>query len=208
MVSRSLVGVILGLGILGGMCAPWPSAAQDEESSGPPVHEATRSVEVPVGQDGAILRLGNGMQLLLPPGLPIGNSRILTLEATRRGPRPVQVHRSFRALGPAVRFNGAINATRSPLVLSLTQRRFSSRRDMRLVLVSEEPGLCQEHNQRYTLAAGLCSSWRVFAAEYVSADRRVQAQISVSGGYRMQFGWLPEAVVDGLDLPAALGPES
>ena len=107
-----------------------------------------------------------------------------------------------------MRFNGAINATRSPLVLTLNQRRFASRRGYRLVLVGEELGLCQEHNSRHTLAGGLCSAWRVFAAEYDEAEHQIRAQIPVSGGYRLQFGWLPEAVVEGLDLPATLGPDS
>jgi len=199
---------ILILALLGAIALPYSGVAQEEESSGPPVHEATRSVEVPVGQAGAILRLGNGIELMLPAGLPIGNSRLLTLESLRRGPRPASIHRGFRPLGSAVRFNGAINATRSPLVLSLTQRRFSPRRGQRLVLVGEEPGICQAHNQRQTLAAGLCSSWRVFAAEYNEAERRVQAHIPVSGGYRLQFGWLPEELVDGMELPATLGPDS
>jgi hypothetical protein len=187
-----------------GLSLPLMGIAQeegDEAPSGPPVHEAARSIEAPIGQDGASMRLGNGMTLLLPPGLPIGNSRILTFERSRRNPRPASIYNGFRPVGPSVAFNGAINAERSPLVLTLRQPRFNARNGFRLVLVGEEPGLCQDHNRRQTMGNGLCSEWRAHNASYDADARVIRGEIPVSGGHRLQFGWIPEDALEGRELP-------
>lgn len=187
-----------------GLNLPLMGVAQedgDEPPSGPPVHEATQSVEAPIGQAGAIMRLGNGMTLTLPPGLPIGNSRILSFSRSRRNPRPAAVYNGFRSVGPSVSFNGAINATRSPLVLTFRQPRFTARNGFRLVLIAEEPGLCQDHNRRQTMGNGLCSEWRAHDASYDADARVIRGEIPVSGGHRLQFGWLPETAIEGRELP-------
>ena len=195
---------LTALAVAFGLSLPLMGIAQedgDEAPSGPPVHEATQSVEAPIGQAGAIMRLGNGMTLTLPPRLPIGNSRILSFSRSRRNPRPAAVYTGFRPVGPSVNFNGAINAERSPLILTLRQPRFTARNGFQLVLVSEEPGLCQDHNRRQTMGNGLCSEWRVHHATYDAEARVLRGEIPVSGGHRLQFGWLPEAALEGRELP-------
>ena len=188
-----------------------PTSAQEaeasEENAGPPVHEAARGIDVAVnGEVGAILRLGNGWQLEIPAGLRMSRSHMLTFETPRRGPRPAQIHRSFRATGPAVRFSETLAANRSPLVFSLRQRRFTARAGHRLVLMSEQAGFCQDHNRRQTLGGGLCSTWQVYPARYDEGEQRLVADVTSSGGHRLIFGWLPESVLEGMELPGELTP--
>ena len=170
-----------------------PEQPQPQQPAGPPRHEDRSSVTAPIGQAGATMALGNGAEIFLPPGLPIGSSRLLTFTGGRTvNARNVQAQ--FVRVGPTLRFDGAINATRAPMVVSIPVRRFSARNGSRLVLAMEQPGLCTDANRSQSLGNDLCSVWELVPAEYDEAAGRVRANLSVSGGLRLQFGWVPEEV--------------
>lgn len=198
-----LLTTLLWIGLTEGPTAAQEAEAEtSEETTGPPVHEAARGIEVAVnGEEGAVLRLGNGWQLEIPTGLRMSRSHMLTFENSRRGPRPAQIHPSFRATGSGVRFSETLAANRSPLVFSLRQRRFTPRAGHRLVLMMEQPGFCQDHNRRQTMGAGLCSTWWAHPARYDEEQGRLVADVNSSGGHRLIFGWLPESVLEGMELP-------
>jgi hypothetical protein len=166
--------------------------AQPEQPAGPPRHEDRSRVTAPIGQAGATMALGNGAEIFLPPGLPIGSSRLLTF-AGGRTVNARNVHDRFVRVGPTLSFDGAINATRAPMVVSIPVRRFSARNGSRLVLAMEQPGLCGDANRNQPLGNDLCSVWELVPATYDEAAGRVRANLSVSGGLRLQFGWVPEA---------------
>lgn len=167
-------------------------AQDDPPAEGPPTHEGATSVTAAIGQAGAIMALRNGARLLLPPRLPIGSSRLLTFGGGRTV-RPASVAAGFQRIGPTLSFDGAIDAQRSPLVVSIRQPRLSARRGHRLVLAMEQAGLCTDDNRADTLGAGLCSVWELLPATHDAGEGRLKADLPVPGGYRLQFGWVPEA---------------
>lgn len=183
---------ILALAALG--LAPVLSVAQDTTPTppaGPPVAAGRDRATAAVGQAGAIFELGNGAKLLIPPSLPIGNSRVLTFSASRQRPRPAQIAPGFVIQGPTLAFDGAINATSNPVVVSLRARRLTMRANMRLVLALEQAGICTPANSQYRLVGGLCSAWDLIDATYDQTTGAIQASVPTPGGFRMQFGWVP-----------------
>ncbi len=173
---------------------PALSLAQDTTPTppaGPPVASGRDHATAAVGQAGAIFELGNGAKLLIPPALPIGRSRVLTFSASRARPRAVQVAPGFVIQGPALAFDGAINATSNPVVVSLRARRLTMRANMRLVLAVEQAGICTPQNNTYRLVGGLCSAWDLIDATYDQTTGFIQASVPTPGGFRLQFGWVP-----------------
>lgn len=152
-----------------------------------------------MGQLGATFTLRNRAKLVVPAQLPIGNSRLLAFSVARRPVVPRQVHAKFAKLGPTLNFNGAIDASRSPVVVTIPGR-VAAKRGMRLVLAIEQPGLCDEANHQYPLGSNLCSSWSIVDATPDAANGVVSAEIRAPGGYRLQFGWVPEDV-QATDVP-------
>ena len=183
---------ILALSALG--LAPALSVAQTTTPTppaGPPAAGGRDSATAAVGQAGIVFELGNGAKLLIPPSLPIGNSRVLTFSTSRQRPRPSQVAPGFVLQGPTLAFDGAINATSNPVVVSLRARRLRMRANMRLVLALEQAGICTPQNSQYRLVSGLCSTWDLIDATYDQTTESIQASVPTPGGFRMQFGWMP-----------------
>lgn len=170
---------------------PALSFAQDTPPAGPPVAAGRDRATAAVGQAGAVFELGNGAKLLIPPSLPIGNSRVLTFSTSRQRPRPAQVAAGFVLQGPTLAFDGAINATSNPVVVSLRARRMTMRANMRLVFALEQAGICTPQNNQYRLVGGLCSTWVLIDATYDRTTESIQASVPTPGGFRMQFGWVP-----------------
>lgn len=176
------------------------SAAQDTASppaepappAGPPTARGRDRATLPVGQAGAVLELANGAKLLIPPALPIGSSRVLTFSTARGRLVHTMIHPRFVKIGPTLAFDGAINATQNPIVVSLRQRRFAQRANSRLVLAVEQPGICNDQNRRAPMgSSGLCSTWEVLEATYDATTGELQGRVPTPGGYRLQFGWVP-----------------
>jgi len=155
---------------------------------GPPTHAGRDRAEGPVGQSGATFEV-QGARLVLPPGLPIGNSRVLTFSRAPGRLRIAGIDARFVRIGPILSFNGALDATASPIEVSIPQPSplRAPAAGLRLVLALEQPGLCTDDNRRDTLPGGLCSAWQLIDA--TSTNGRLSARLPTTGGLRIVFGW-------------------
>ncbi len=164
---------------------------EDDPSRGPLNLRGGVRVEDAIGQRGAIMELRNGARLFIPPSLPIGHSRVLRFSTARRAPRPAQIGEGFVRHGPALEFNGQLNATSNPIEVSVRATRLRVRNGHRVVLAMEQAGLCDDSNRRHSLGSGLCSTWEIVEATHDADQRRVSARLPLTGGFRLQFGTLP-----------------
>lgn len=190
MIANKPFQVLLTVALLSGS---YGVVAQDKPNSDIPVHTGKGKVTEAVNtKNGAVFDIGGGITITLPRGLPIGQSRVLTLKKTNRPPKPAQIHKKFRRHGQTVVFTGALNAPDSPIVLAMKMKKKPEKRGQKLVLAMEETGLCTDENKRYKLGKGLCSVWRIIETEYDLAGKRIIAKLSSTGGLRLQFGWIPD----------------
>ncbi len=170
------------------------AAAQKSSQEAMPTHTGKGKVTEAVDtKKGAIFDIGRGITILLPRGLPVGSSRVLTLKKSGKRPRPGQIHKKFQRLGETVVFTGTLATAGKPIVFAISMQKDPSKRGKKLVLAVEEAGLCTKENKKYRMGKGLCSTWRLVDAEYDASGRRVVAKLTATGGHRMQFGWIPES---------------
>jgi len=164
--------------------------AQPPAPTGPPTVTGRDSATGSVGQLGMIFELSSA-RLVVPPHLPIGNSRRMTFATSRQAPRPNDIAPGFHRIGPVLSFDGAIDATSAPVVVSIRQRNDPSRPNLRLVLAVEQPAICNaEHSQRLPSGAqGLCSGWDLVDARF--ADGQLSGDMRTPGGFRLAFGSVP-----------------
>jgi hypothetical protein len=155
-----------------------------------PRYTGRGSVSEAVDSDrGAIYDIGGGMTLLLPVGLPIGHSRVLTLRKDNKAPKPADVAPGFQRQGQTVRFDGALNAPGSPIEFALALKKAPVKRGFRFVLAMETAGLCDASNKQNRISSLLCSTWEIVDTTFDGA--RALARVDHTGGYRLQFGWIP-----------------
>lgn len=159
--------------------------------AGPPTTTGRSEAQAAVGQAGMTFELGNKARLFVPPGLPIGSSRRMRFAEARGAFTPSHVVERFRRIGPILSFDGAINATRSPVIVSIRQPSDPARANLRLVLAMEQPTICREGLDPVPNMANLCSAWELIDARYDAAERRLIAELRTPGGYRLVFGTVP-----------------
>lgn len=181
-------------------------AAQDEEPeeaaaeeaappapTGPPTRAGARDVTAAVGQDGMIFELHNKARLVVPPHLPIGSARRMTFAESRARFAPSDVHGSmagahFTRIGPVLSFDGAINASSAPVVVSIHQPRDPAHAGQHLVLAMEQATICSEGMPHIEGSTSLCSGWELLDAHWDAASQRLSAEMRTPGGYRIVFG--------------------
>lgn len=169
--------------------------------TGPPTRTGTRDVTAAVGQDGMTFELHNKARLFIPPHLPIGSARRMTFAESRDRFAPAEVHGSmagshFTRIGPVLSFDGAINASSAPVVVSIHQPHDPSRAGQQLVLAMEQATICVEGMSHIAGSTSLCSGWELLEAHYDDATHRLSAEMRTPGGYRLVFGNLELPEVD------------
>lgn len=188
MVALALAGLLLAA----------PTLAQDEEPTeapaepaGPPTVSGRSEAVGFVTRQGMIFEITGRARLVIPPNLPVGQSRRTVFALSRQRPQNRDVAEGFRRFGDVLSFDGAIDATRAPVVVSVRARRSPARPNERLVLAMEQAAMCNaQHTQPLpTGAAGLCSSWTLIDARH-EGDQLV-AEVPTPGGYRLVFGAVP-----------------
>lgn len=142
------------------------------------------------GKLGAIFDIGKGVTMLFPRGLPVGSSRLVTLERARKRPSPQQIHKKFKKVGNALNFTGAFNAPDRPIELAIKFKKEPKKKGFKLVLAMEIGTFCEAHNKKYKLKGSLCSGWEFTDAQFDGS--RIVARLQSTGGMRMQFGFIPE----------------
>ncbi len=180
-------------------------AAQDDEDdeeeeeapaappapTGPPTRAGAREVIAAVGQDGMTFDLHNKVRLFIPPGLPIGSARRMRFAESSDRFAPAEVHGSmagsrFTRIGPVLSFDGAINATSAPVVVSIHQPRDPARAGQHLVLAMEQATICAEGMSHVPGSTSLCSGWELIPATW--SGGRLSAELRTPGGFRLVFG--------------------
>ena len=164
--------------------------AQDEPGPvAPPTYTGASRATGPASRaTGATYELGNGSRMIVPAGLPIG-TRVLNF-SNASGFRAADVDAHFTRQGPTLSFDGAIDATRAPVELSIRARGFRLPPRSRLVLAMEVGGICDD-THRHHISQVLCSTWQVIDAQYDENAGRILATIPSPGGFRLQFGIMP-----------------
>ena len=141
---------------------------------------------------GAVFDIGAGVTMLFPKGLPVGESRLVTLRKARKRPPLKLIGKSFKPLGPALDFNGAFTAPDLPMILALSMKKDPSKPGKRLVVAMEIGTFCEGPNKRHKLKSGLCTGFELHDAEYDSSSKRLRSELRSTGGLRMQFGLVNE----------------
>lgn len=168
--------------------------AAEEEAPAPeaaPTTTGRGALEAVVGQRGMTFEITGKARLVVPPGLPIGNARRMHFAEARGTFRPTDVAPGFRRIGPVLAFDGAVNATSSPIVLSTRVPRDPSRAGERLVVAMEQAAICRPGLTPLAGAGGLCSGWELVDASWATGELR--AELRSPGGYRLVFGSVPVA---------------
>lgn len=142
------------------------------------------------GKVGAVFDIGGGVTMTFPKGLPVGESRLVTLQKGKPVPSAL-VHPKWKGVGPALDFNGAFTTSRAPIVLAINTAKDPSTGNLKLVLAMEIGTFCDADNKAYKLKNGLCSGFELYEAEYDAAGKRMIAKLASTGGMRMQFGLVP-----------------
>jgi hypothetical protein len=178
-------------------------AAQDEDDeeeeaattppapAGPPTKAGGREAIAAVGQAGMTFELHNKARLFVPADLPIGSARRMRFAESTDRFAPSEVHGSmagstFTRIGPVLSFDGAINATSAPVVVSIHQPRDPSRAGQHLVLAMEQATICAEGMSHVPGSTSLCSGWEIIPATWSAS--RLSASLPTPGGFRLVFG--------------------
>jgi hypothetical protein len=141
---------------------------------------------------GHIFDIGGGVTMTFPKGLPVGESRLVTLKKGKRIPGAL-VRKGWKPLGPTLDFSGAFNTKSKPIVLRVRQKSNPIRSGLRLVVAMEIGTFCEGPNKSHKLGkTGLCSGFELHDAEYDAGSQEMVAQLRSTGGMRMQFGLVPE----------------
>jgi hypothetical protein len=145
---------------------------------------------------GALFDIGGGVTMLFPKGLPVGRSRLVTLQKAR-GRLPTKLIAGFTPVGPALDFSGAFNTSGKPMVLAYSTKKNPIKRGHKLVVAMEVGTFCEKENKAFKLKGGLCSGFELQDAEYDDNGKRLVGNLRSTGGLRMQFGTVPEAEAGG-----------
>lgn len=170
--------------------SPTESAPTPE---GPPTATGRSEVNAVVGPRGMTFELHSKARVFIPAGLPTGTGRRISFAEVRGRVDADQVAPGFTRLGNLMSFNGALNATSNPVIVSIRQTSDPRRDNRRLVLAMEQPTICREGLSPLEGAGGLCSGWELIEASYDEGERRMSAPMTTPGGHRLMFGWIPLA---------------
>jgi len=162
-------------------------SAQEKRPTYSGEREVSELVDATIG---AVFEIESGFMMKFPKGIDI--SGVFTLKTTRDRPKSSQIHSGFTRHGSTLMFDGALSASNDPIVVGFSLQREPHRAGFKFVLAVEEEGECEGSNAKYKLESGMCSHWTVVDTEYDDAVKCMVARLQNTGGFRLQFGWMPE----------------
>ena len=167
------------------------AAAGEGGSATLPVEEGDGEVSSFVDTDtGVKLDIGGGFTFEVQPGVKF--STVVTFKKTTRRPSNSHVGGGFTRHAATLDFDGTEETLAKPVLVGIGIRRMPTKKGARFVLAMEYESECTKQNRRYELEYGGCSSWKIIPTEFDEERGKVIAKLSSTGGYRLQFGWIPE----------------
>jgi hypothetical protein len=134
-----------------------------------------------------------GIAIEFPACTPAADLRVITVSwETKERPSATRIHPDFTRHAATLRVDQMISAAEgSSLLVRLQSKRELLKPGEKLVLAVESSGECDAAHKRDKLEDGDCSHWQTFDTSFDASRNEMVARIPATGGYRMQFGWIP-----------------
>lgn len=134
-----------------------------------------------------------GIAVQIPACTPDADIRMITASwETKERPIATRIHPQFTRHAATLRVDRELTAPDgSPILVRLKSKRELVKHGEKLVLAVERSGECDEQHKRDKLEFGDCSHWYLYDAEFDAERNEMVARIPSTGGYRLQFGWVP-----------------
>jgi hypothetical protein len=116
----------------------------------------------------------------------------VTFNKTRERPSNSQVAPDFSRHAATTSFDGLEKNLAHPMIIGIGMRRMPAKAGQKFVLAMERSGKCTKANRKFELDDGGCSTWEILPTEFDEGRGKVIAKTTSPGGYRLQFGWMPE----------------
>ncbi len=134
-----------------------------------------------------------GIALELPACTPDADVRVITVSwETKDRPSAARIDPNFTRHAATLRVDQSITAADgNPLVVRLRSKRELAKPGEKLVLAVESSVECTDKNKKDKLEDGECSGWQLYDVAFDAQHNEMVAKIPATGGYRLQFGWVP-----------------
>lgn len=134
-----------------------------------------------------------GIALELPACTPDADVRVITVSwETKDRPSAARIDPNFTRHAATLRVDQSITAAEgNPLVVRLRSKRELAKPGEKLVLAVESSVECTDKNKKDKLEDGDCSGWQLYDVAFDAQNNEMVAKIPATGGYRLQFGWVP-----------------
>ncbi|HEX5660096.1 MAG TPA: hypothetical protein VFX59_23030 [Polyangiales bacterium] len=134
-----------------------------------------------------------GIALEFPACTPEADVRVITTSwETAQRPSPAAIDAKFTRHAATLRVDQSIAAAEStPILARLHSKRELTKPGEKLVLAVESSGECDPTHKKYKLDDGGCSHWALYDTYFDPTRSEMVAAIPNTGGYRLQFGWVP-----------------
>ena len=173
-----------------GAAAPVVAGAAGD-GAGIPVEEGKGEVSSFVNiKTGVKMDIGEGFSVEIPPGDRFRT--VVTLSKTNDRPSNAMVAPGFTRHAATLVFDGQETKLPNPVVIGIGIPRMPTKTGEKFVLAMERSGECTAVNKKYELRDGGCPVWTIVPAEFDEARHKVVGRLSETGGYRLQFGWMPQ----------------
>jgi hypothetical protein len=134
-----------------------------------------------------------GIAVEFPACTPAADMRVITASwETKDRPNATRIHPQFTRHAATLRVDQAISAAEgSALLVRLQSKRELTKPGEKLMLAVESSGECDAQHKKDKLEDGDCSHWALFDVAFDASRNEMVARIPATGGYRLQFGWIP-----------------
>jgi hypothetical protein len=134
-----------------------------------------------------------GIALEFPACTPDADVRVITASwETQQRPSPSAIDAKFTRHAATLRVDQSIAAREAaPILARLHSKRELTKDGEKLVLAVESSGDCDASHKKYKLEDGGCSHWALYDTYFDPTRSEMVAAIPATGGYRLQFGWVP-----------------
>jgi hypothetical protein len=133
-----------------------------------------------------------GIALELPACTPEADMHVITVSwETQDRPSASRIHPNFTRHAATLRVDQVLDAAEgAPILVRLQSKRELTKPGEKLVVAVERSDECDaQHKQK--LEDGECAHWTLYDTSFDATRNEMVAPIPATGGYRLQFGWVP-----------------